>query len=468
MLQKEKTIYFLYLIIIFGFLYSCFVGFKYLEKYDHTDKKSLTNYYFFAKEGGTPSFWHEAHEIKKNIKKDGYFKSGNKYEFEYLPSKIIFFYYKIINEDIKVYDNILDREFFKVKNKKFGLIIFQNLIYCLSVLYLLFNTKKPLINSNFFFISLVLFLCFEPTINQWNRVLYSETIFFSIQLLIISILFNYKETNYIKAIMLGILISLMYLQRSVSIYYILIIFIYLLIFFKKKFLIDLFIIATLYTFTHFLIGFHNFKRDGAFYSVPILQKEDLYGYFIPKIIKYNKNPYFSENFNTRHDTLDNFIELNNLNSEKEIKIDERLLIAENNNRKALELIFEYPAASIKEYVISYSHYLLLKPNEMHFLFENENKYDGKFYLSKKFNDEIFLKIFYSMVVYLISLFGLFYFIFNKLFDYLFILITSIVYFSVPVVWHTQSSYLSPILIYLSIFFSAGLIQIMSIFKNFNK
>ena len=160
--------------------------------------------------------------------------------------------------------------------------------------------------------------------------------------------------------------------------------------------------------------------------------------------------------------------MNNLNSEKEIKIDERLLIAENNNRKALELIFEYPAASIKEYVISYSHYLLLKPNEMHFLFENENKYDGKFYLSKKFNDEIFLKIFYSVVVYLISLFGLFYFIFNKLFDYLFILITSIVYFSVPVVWHTQSSYLSPILIYLSIFFSAGLIQIMSIFKNFNK
>ena len=331
-----------------------------------------------------------------------------------------------------------------------------------------YNLKKFFIDNNFFFITLALFLCFEPTINQWNRVLYSETIFFSIQLLIISILFNYKETNYIKAILLGILISLMYLQRSVSIYYILIIFIYLVTLIKKNFLIDLFIIATLYAFTHLLVGFHNHNRGGTFYSVPILQKEDLYGYFIPKIIKYNKDPHFSENFKTRHDILNNFVKFNNLKSEKEIIIDDRLIIAENNSSKAFELIFAYPMASIKEYFIAYTHYLLLKHNEMHFLFENERKYNGNFYLSKKFNDEIFLKVFYSALIYLISLFGLFYFIVKKLFNYLFILLSSIIYFSVPVAWHTQSSYLSPILIYLSIFFSAGLIQIISILKNFNK
>ena len=86
---NEKNIYFIYLIIILGFLYSCFVGFKYIEKYDLIDDKKLTNPYFFAKEGGTPTFWHEAHEIKTNIKKKGYFKSGYKYEFEYLPSKLV-------------------------------------------------------------------------------------------------------------------------------------------------------------------------------------------------------------------------------------------------------------------------------------------------------------------------------------------------------------------------------------------
>ena len=31
---NKKNIYFIYLIIILGFLYSCFVSFKYLEKYD--------------------------------------------------------------------------------------------------------------------------------------------------------------------------------------------------------------------------------------------------------------------------------------------------------------------------------------------------------------------------------------------------------------------------------------------------
>ena len=462
---NKKNIYFIYLIIILGFLYSCFVSFKYLKKYDVIDDKKLINSYFFAKEGGTPTFWHEAHDIKTNIKKKGYFKSGYKYEFEYLPSKLIFFYYKIINEDIKVYDDTHKKEIFKINNKKFGLIIFQNLIYYFSVLYLFLNVKKFVSNDLIFFISLILFICFEPTINQWNRVLYSETILFSIQLLIISILFNYKETNHTKALILGVLISLMYLQRSVSIFYICIIFFYFAIFFRKKFLTDFLIIISLYLFTHLFLGFQNLKKDGAFYSMPLLQKEDLYGYFIPKIIKYNKDPLFNENFVTRHDSLNNFVELNNLKSEKNIKINDRLSIANDNMGKALRLIAEYPVESFKEYLISSTHFFLLKPNEIHFLFENNISYGGNFYLSEKFQKEKLLKFFYSILIYLISFFGLLFFIINKLFHSLFILICSILYFSIPVVWHTQSSYLGSILIYLSIFFSAGLLQIRNMIKN---
>ena len=462
---NKKNIYFIYLIIILGFLYSCFVSFKYLKKYDVIDDKKLINSYFFAKEGGTPTFWHEAHDIKTNIKKKGYFKSGYKYEFEYLPSKLIFFYYKIINEDIKVYDDTLKKEIFKINNTKFGLIIFQNLIYYFSVLYLFLNVKKLFSNDLIFFISLILFICFEPTINQWNRVLYSETILFSIQLLIISILFNYKKTNHTKALILGALISLMYLQRSVSIFYIFIIFFYFAIFFRKKFLTDFLIIIFLYLFTHLFLGFHNLKKDGEFYSVPILQKEDLYGYFIPKIIKYNKDPLFTKNFVTRHDSLTNFVELNNLKSEQNIKINDRLSIANVNMSKAFRLISEHPIESFKEYLISCAHFFLLKPNEIHFLFENNISYGGNFYLSEKFQKEKLLKFFYSILIYLISFFGLLFFIINKLFHSLFILVCSILYFSIPVVWHIQSSYLGPILIYLSIFFSAGLLQIRNMLKN---
>ena len=38
--------------------------------------------------------------------------------------------------------------------------------------------------------------------------------------------------------------------------------------------------------------------------------------------------------------------------------------------KALRLISEYPIESFKEYLISCTHFFLLKPNEIHFLFEN--------------------------------------------------------------------------------------------------
>ena len=38
---NEKKLYYIYLLIILGFLYSCFVGFKYLEKYDVVDNKKL-------------------------------------------------------------------------------------------------------------------------------------------------------------------------------------------------------------------------------------------------------------------------------------------------------------------------------------------------------------------------------------------------------------------------------------------
>jgi hypothetical protein len=218
-------------------------------------------------------------------------------------------------------------------------------------------------------------------------------------------------------------------------------------------------------FTHLFLGFQNLKKDGAFYSVPILQKEDLYGYFIPKIIKYNKDPLFNKNFVTRHDSLSNFVELNNLKFEKNIMINDRLSIANDNMDKALRLISEYPIESFKEYLISSSHFFLLKPNEIHFLFENNISYGGNFYLSEKFQKEKLLKFFYSIWIYLISFFGLLFFIINKLFHSLFILICSILYFSIPVVWHTQSSYLGSILIYLSIFFSAGLLQIRNMIKN---
>ena len=463
-LRDNKFIIF---ILLTGFFYSSFIGFDHIAKYDvnKINNNSTYNNYFFEKEGGTPSFWHEAHDISVTTKDDSYFKSGHKYEFKYLPSKIIFIYYKIIGEDIKVFDKNFNQEVFKTNNKKFGLIIFQNFLYFISVFYLVLSLKQKHKNNYFIFIPLVFFLSFEPTLNQWNRVTFSESIFFSLQLLTMSVLINYNYADYKKPIILGILISLMYLQRSISIYYFFVVFIYLLVFFRKKFLINFLIISLIYLSTHLFVGFHNFKRDGALYFLPIIQKEDLYGYFIPKIVKYNKDPDFSINFKPRHTTLSNFVKSNDLISEKDIDIKNRLIIAKNHMDIARSLILSYPTQSIKEYTKSLFHYLLLKPNEIYFLLENNIKYNGQFYLSKDFRAELPIKIAYSFFVYFVSFFGLLYFIRKKSFNILFILLSSIFYFATPVVWHAQSSYLAPILIYLSIFFSAGILNLTSVFRN---
>ena len=472
MLNEKINNYLAYLIIFLGFSYSCFIGFKYLEKYDvyKNINGNIENTYFFEKEGGTPTFWEEASKIKEEIKNKSFFSTGNKYEFKYLPSRLIYFYYELVGDEIKTIDKNSNQKIFKKNNNKFGLIFIQNLLYSFSLIFLFYSFKKYFFNYKyFFFLSTLFFLSFEPTLNQWNRVLYSETIFFCLQLLTISLLISYNDkSSYKKTILIGIVLSLMYLQRTVSIYYLAIVVMYFYIFFRRKFNLNIAIILLIYLCTHLFIGYNNLKRDGKFYFYPIIAKEDMYGYFIPKILKYHQDDDFVNNFETRHDKINNYLKKNNLASESEIDIEKRINLSNENFLKSIDLISNYPFNSLKEYSISFSHFFLLKPNEVYFLFENKITYSGKFYLSKKFKDELPLKIFYSLMIYVICIIGFLYFMKKKDYKIIFLLVSSILYFSLPVVWHKQSSYLSPILIYLSIFFGSGLSQIFDKVKFYRK
>ena len=466
--KNKLNIYYAGIIIFLSFTYSCIIAYNYLEKYDVLKivNNELINTYFFEKEGGTPTFWYEANKIREDTVTKNFFASGNKYETKYLPSRLVYLYYHLLDEEILIQDTLTKKKVFKTNNGKFGIIIIQNILYSFSLFFLFINFYKKFSNQNIFAIYLTLFfLSFEPTINQWNRILYSESFFFSIQIITLSMLIGYnKYSSYKKIIIIGILLSLMYLLRTISIYYFAIVCLYLYLYFRKKIIINILILITFFLITHIYIGFCNYKRDGKFYFIPILAKEDMYGYFIPKIIKYHKDQDFLSKFENRHAKIDNFVNQNNLISENEIKIEDRLILANQNFIESLNLIIDYPLASLKEYGYSLFHYILLKPNELHFLFENKIKYKGQFYQSKAFQNEKILKISYSIIIYLISTIGLLKLVNSNDKKTTFILISSILYFSLPAVWHKQSSYLAPVLIYVSIFFGFGISKIFEISK----
>ena len=115
---KKKINHLTFLIILIGFLFSCFTANKYLKRYDviQNINGKYQNTYFFQKEGGIPSFWQEAFKIKSEIKKKNFLSSGDKYEVQYLPSRLIYIYYSIIDKDIKTQHNDTDQAIFKSNN----------------------------------------------------------------------------------------------------------------------------------------------------------------------------------------------------------------------------------------------------------------------------------------------------------------------------------------------------------------
>ena len=131
-------------------------------------------------------FWKEADQISKDLR-DGknYLDTGGDFRRPYLPSRTIslfsnFFSKNLLTEDGRV----------SLGAEKVILLAFQSLFYylLLSILYIKILTIFPKLNSQI----LILFLAYEPTIFQFHSSFWSESIFFSMQLLIILFILKKK------------------------------------------------------------------------------------------------------------------------------------------------------------------------------------------------------------------------------------------------------------------------------------
>ena len=83
---------------------------------------------------------------------------------------------------------------------------------------------------------------------------------------------------------MGLLLGVLYLQRSVAIFYIIPVLV--LFYFKDRYNImrSILFISLGYIVIHLLVGFHNYKRVGIFYSTSTQAKDGFYIYLAPNIL----------------------------------------------------------------------------------------------------------------------------------------------------------------------------------------
>ena len=461
------------LVILFSFLITIGYANFNISKYD----KNLINqegkkYHVMIKHDVFRYFSH-GDEIKEDIKNGkSYFETGRNNFTKYLYPRIIALYYLIFDYNLfedKNNDNIKTGVHFKF-------LFFQVLLYYLSIFFLYSQIKKKL-DEKILFFSLI-FLCIEPTIIQYHGAFWSESIFFSIQILLMALILNEKETGS-KYFILGILLSILALQRSNGLYYIVPVIVYLYIIhglsFTKK---------VPYTLIGFLVllmfvGLHNFKKTGKFYFIPLETKAVLHAYVIENIL--DDETYKNEkkntikklkktNLNIDYSYLDklnysrfSFTFCEHIQSKNKKENLEFLNICEYLNKRSKEIVLANPLETVKFIARRSISFIILNPFH---IYSDHKFYSGSYYYHSETHKKLLpYRIIYSFIVYLICIVGLISLLKLKNKNILiFILLSSIYFFSI-LSWQGSNRYFTPVLIYISFLFGSGTNEITKIIKR---
>ena len=88
---------------------------------------------------------------------------------------------------------------------------------------------------------------------------------------------------------IGILVGVLFLQRSVAIFYLMPIIIYFIFSYKRKSIKPIIASIIGYSLIVFLLGIYNYKKTDIFYIYPSEGKRDIYAYFaIPLLAQKEK------------------------------------------------------------------------------------------------------------------------------------------------------------------------------------
>ena len=225
--------------------------------------------------------WRIADKFKNDLDSGKNFvDSLPSYRHYFLPSIIVGYYYHLIDKDIFI-DQLNNKNVIKVNNSKLPILIFQIIFYYLSVFVFSIELKKKVKFP--IYVSVLTFLSLEPSIFQWHHSFWSESIFLSLMLFVFYLLLK-GQKKIIFNFFLGVLVSFLYLQRSVSFLYIIPILIYLLLIFKTNIKPLIFtILGCLIVF--FLIGLNNLKKTDKFYLLSLEHRYYSFYYYFASYLK---------------------------------------------------------------------------------------------------------------------------------------------------------------------------------------
>jgi len=452
------------ILIILGFLVSASFSFYIVQKYDKNFITSDGNISHYLIKGDAEYYFEEASLIKNQLKDNvNFLETGFEYKASFLHPRILAIFFSIIDEDIKINSPSNEEiKIFNSNNKKLLFLLFQSLVFYLSI-YIFFKKAQKKINYKILLI-VILFLCFEPTIIQFNSSFLTESIYFSLLILLLALLIDLKK-SFITNVGIGLLIGIMYLQRTVSLYLILPIIIYYIFCFKNLpcVLKSIFFIVIGQIVVLTFLGYSNYKRADIFYISPWQTKFAMYHYITDDLIsKANKiDPKEAKKKRITEKKI--WIEDNKIDLDKE---KDRRKLYNYYQGYFFEKFKTYPYEGIKIVVWKSLQTGILDPGFVYSYIHQDRTIKKYWKINNLF--ELPEKIIYSLMIYLFSFIGFVYCLKKK--NNLTILFLLIGLYHISVLgWTGVSRYSVPSLICISLFFANGVFSIKLFHEknNFN-
>jgi len=433
-----------FLIILIGIVISISYSFHNIKKFDIIDENKESPMI----KGDLLLIWKEAESFKNDVKNNkSIFSSGAEHTRTYLPSKLLAIY--SIVSDKKLFEDF-DKQIVS-KDGKINYLIFQILLYY-SCLFYFYKKYKEFFNSEKKSLIILIILAFEPTINQWHSSFWTESIFISLQIFFLGMIMSNSRSN-IFYFIIGIVLGLLFLQKTIAIFLIIPFLIYIFISkFEKKIIKSLSTLLGLFI-VLFYLGYSNYVKTGIFYIMPLQAKAAHYAYLIPMIYEQNNE---IEKMNSFINKEKKWMEDQNLNLEL---FSDNYKFAEYKKQKSIEIIKNNKIITLYIYVKNTIHHFLLNPVQVYYWHKyNQIEFSStEFHLSNDKKKWLIPRLIYSSIIYLVIFAGFINVLIKreKIFFYFFVLIC-VLYYSVMLGWVGNTRYFMPSFALLPLFMSEGL------------